>query len=166
MQVRNVHARTLPLAPGAVGLLIDSLGSTDDRLWPGGWPAMRLDRPLGPGARGGHGPIRYVVERYQRGRRVVFRFTAPAGFDGTHGFAAVPVSDDEATRLVHSLEMRTRGLAVLSWPLVYGPLHDALIEDSLDRAERELGLGPPAPARWSPWVRFLQWVLERAGNRR
>ncbi len=31
--------------------------------------------------------------------------------------------------------MSTHGLAVLSWPLVYRPMHDALIEDSLATAE-------------------------------
>jgi hypothetical protein len=125
---------------------------------------MRLDRPLGVGAAGGHGPIRYVVERYQPGRRVVFRFTAPAGFHGTHEFAAVSGGDGDATRLVHSLAMSTGGWALISWPLVYRPLHDALIEDSLDRAERELGIGPRVPTQWSPWVRLLRNVLQRVAR--
>ena len=86
MHVKNVHERTLRAPVGDVGPLLDGLGSPQDRLWPPAWPGMKLDRPLGPGARGGHGPIRYFVEGYEAGRSVRFRFTAPPGFDGWHGF--------------------------------------------------------------------------------
>jgi len=72
------------------------------------WPAMQLDRPLGVGASGGHGPIRYRVEVYEPSRQVTFRFTAPQGFDGTHTFEVEPVGTDQ-TRLRHKVEMRLRG---------------------------------------------------------
>lgn len=92
-----------------------------------------------------------------RGRRVRFRFTAPRGFHGTHGLDVEPVGPSH-TRLRHVLEMRTTGRARVSWPLVYRPLHDALLEDALDRAERAVG-GAPNPRPWSRWVRLLRWVL-------
>ena len=45
------------MAPGVAGRLLDGLSAADDRLWPKDrWPAMRFDRPLKVGARGGHGP--------------------------------------------------------------------------------------------------------------
>lgn len=114
---------------------------------------MRFDRPLGVGAAGGHGPLRYTVQEYERGVRIRFRFTAPAGFHGYHEYEAVP------GRLIHRLVMTTHGPARLSWPLIFRPLHDALIEDSLDTAQRSLGAAPHQPARWSGWVRLLRRAL-------
>jgi hypothetical protein len=52
--------------------------------------------------------------------------------------------------------------AALTWPLIFRPLHEALIEDSLDDAERALGGEPPA-REWSPWVRLLRRLF-RAGR--
>ncbi len=40
-------------------------------------------------------------------------------------------------------------------------LHDAVVEDLFDRAERALGTGPARPARWSPWVRALRPIAGR-----
>lgn len=158
MKVRNIHERLLPTLASQVGALLDSLASPEDALWPRRhWPAMRFDRPLGVGAVGGHGPIRYTVEAYEPGRRVRFRFTGPPGFHGFHGFEVEPV-DENRTLLRHVLEMRISGAAMLTWPLVFRPLHDALVEDSLDEAERGVG-GAPRGARWSGWVQVLRWAL-------
>lgn len=145
----------------AVGALIDGLAQTGDRLWPEDrWPAMRFDRPLGVGAVGGHGPVRYTVEAYEPGRSVRLRFTAPRGFVGTHGFEAEAARDGRRTVLRHVLVMRAEGPALLSWPLVFRPLHDAILEDSLDRAERSLGAEPEETC-WSLRVRVLRGVLGR-----
>lgn len=155
MRVLNVHERVIAAASQPVGALLDSLASPNDRLWPHDrWPAMRFDHPLGVGADGGHGPVRYRVETYEPGRAVRFRFRAPRGFHGTHGFDVAPL-DAGRTRLRHTLQMDASGPALLTWPLAFRPLHDALIEDSLDRAERSLGLRP-AGARWSARVRLLR----------
>lgn len=158
MPIRNAHERTLPAPAERVGALLDGLASPEDALWPRhDWPPMRFDRPLQVGAVGGHGPIRYTVEEYEPGRQVRFRFTAPRGFHGTHGLEVEPVDPDH-TRLRHVLEMRPTGAARVSWPLVYRPLHDALLEDALDRAERAVGgAAPPRPR--SHWVRLLRWAL-------
>jgi len=120
------------------------------------WPKMQFDQPLRIGARGGHGPIRYFVEAYVPGQSLRFRFTGPKGFDGYHGYEIVKAFD--STVLRHTVQMTTRGLAVLSWPLLFSPLHDALIEDSLATARASLGQ-PPNSRPWSPWVRFLRWVV-------
>ena len=161
MSVRNVHERLL-LAPAAqVGALLDTLATPGDALWPHQhWPAMRFDRPLAVGATGGHGPIRYFIEEYEPGRLVRFRFTGPPGFLGTHAFVVEP-EGTAGTRLRHELLMRTTGPARLSWPVVFRPLHDALIEDAFDRAALATGQAPAAPT-WSPWVRFLRVLLGRA----
>ncbi len=46
------------------------------------------------------------------------------------------------------------------WPLLFGPLHDALIEDSFDHAVAVVAETTYLPAR-SPWrVRALRWLLK------
>jgi hypothetical protein len=157
--VHNVHERLFQVKIERVGELLESLGSSHDRLWPRDcWPAMRLDRALQVGATGGHGPIRYVVQRHERGRAVWFRFTAPVGFEGGHGFDVEPTAG--GVRLRHVLTMVPRGGAYVSWPLVFRPLHDALIEDALDRVARAVGESVPQRA-WSPRVRLLRAMLRR-----
>lgn len=153
MRVTNVHERTLAAPPEAVGKLIDSLASDHDGIWPRGWPRMRLDRPLGAGARGGHGPIRYHVEAFIPGESIRFRFTAPRGFEGFHAFGVRP--DPEGTVLRHVVEMSARGRALFHWLLVIRPLHDALIEDAFSKAEESLGL-PITARRWSWQVKLLR----------
>ena len=157
MKVQNVHERVFPVSSNAVGALVDSLASRNDRLWPRElWPPMKLDKQLEVGASGGHGPIRYSVAQYLPGRSVIFRFTAPSGFIGTHRYEVISLGKEE-TLLRHVLEMRTSGLALLSWPLVFRPLHDALIEDSFDRAQVNLGL-KEKQSSWSLTVRILRWL--------
>jgi hypothetical protein len=164
MNVLNVHERELPAAPDRVGALVDSLASRNDMLWPKhAWPRMEFDRPLGVGARGGHGPIRYFVERYIPGDSIKFRFTSPRGFHGWHGYERITTTAGAAV-LRHTLEMRTDGLAVLSWPLIYRPLHDALIEDSLATGQASLGIVPGIKP-WSLWVRCLRQVVSRGKAR-
>ena len=158
MKISNVHERHIAAAPAAVGALIDGLAGPDDALWPSDrWPAMRFDRPLQPGGRGGHGPIRYDVEGYEPGRRVRFRFTAPAGLEGWHGFE-VERSETGAT-LRHVLEARARGRMRVFWPIVLRPLHDALIEDALDRAEAAIAGRTASPAPFPGRVRALRRMM-------
>lgn len=158
MEVLNIHERELEAELAQVGVLLDSLASEEDRLWPKHtWPRMELDRSLGVGARGGHGPVRYWVEEYTVSQSVKFRFTSPRGFDGFHGYTVLRGPEQTAV-LRHTLKMNTNGLAILLWPLLYRPLHDALIEESLDVAEVSLGL-PPRKEAWSLWVKALRWLV-------
>jgi hypothetical protein len=160
VEVRNVHQRFFAVAPERLAPLLDSLSSRHDLLWPiEHWPRMRFDRPLGVGASGGHGPIRYDVEAYVPGRHVRFRFRAPRGFEGRHALEVEPAGGGSTLR--HVLEMEARGPARLAWPLVFRPLHDALVEDALDKAERALTGGVARPARWSWRVRLLRALLQR-----
>lgn len=114
--VHNAHERQLPVPVEVAGRLIDTLALPVDQLWPSEqWPAMRLDRPLDVGARGGHGPIR-LPRRGLRTRTVCpVEFEAPTGFDGYHAYAPAPAPDGR-TSLRRTLFMRTIGAARLSWP--------------------------------------------------
>ncbi|MGI5193573.1 SRPBCC family protein [Streptomyces sp. CA-288835] len=156
MAVLNVHERLLPAGPAAVGALLDSLATDADRLWPGAdWPPMRLSDGLTPGSHGGHGPVRYTVCAYVPGQWVRFTFSGPRGFHGFHEYTVHPV-DTEHTLLRHTLAMRARGPARLTWPLLYRHLHDAVLEDSLDHAEHAITGQVARPARWSRYVRLLR----------
>lgn len=161
----NIHERTIPASADAVGRMVDTLGSAGDRVWPHErWPVLTLDRPLQVGAAGGHGPIRYRVESYNPGRRVRFRFLSPEGFVGTHGFD-IEDAGEGTTKLRHVIEMRTVGMAVLKWSMILRPLHDALLEDALDKVEgafRETG----PPRTWSRRVVLLRWLVRKSGGHR
>lgn len=160
MKVLNTHERRISAAFEDVGSLMDTLSSREDKLWPfEKWPAMKFDKPLQVGAGGGHGPIRYFVKSYNPGRCVFFEFTAPSGFKGFHGYS-VDYNESGELILKHLLEMKTSGTAVLSWPFVFAPLHNALIEDSFDKAERSLGLKSTGPM-WNLWVRILRWIFKK-----
>lgn len=164
MYVLNVHEREFRFSAQQVGELINSLASSGDLLWPKDmWLPMKLDRPLSVGATGGHGLIRYRIDKYRPGSYVHFRFLGPPGFDGYHAFEVVEVSPTR-TLLRHTLEMNTHGLALISWPIVFRPLHDALIEDAFARAEASLHKEPRVVG-WSLLVRLLRWILSagRAG---
>lgn len=166
MTVVNEHTRLLDAPVDDCGYLLDDLGSERDRLWPSDhWPAIRLAPGLTLGAPGGHGPVRYYVEALEPGRRVRFRFTGPEGFIGYHEFR-LEAHGTERTRITHVLAISPVRTARLSWPLVFRHLHDALIEDALDRAEASVaGREAPAPP-WSPYVRALRAAARPALSRR
>jgi hypothetical protein len=160
-RIVNVHRRNLPAPPDRLAHLIDSLSTPDDALWPNArWPRMKLDPGLQRGAKGGHGPIRYFVQEYIPGRNVRFRFTAPIGFDGTHEFVLERTGAGEAV-LGHILQMDAHGIAKVKWAVFYRPLHDALLEDALDRAEAHARGVEWQPRPLSAGVRLLRWIASR-----
>jgi hypothetical protein len=159
IRINNVHERELKAPLEKVGQLLDSLASKEDQLWPKDrWPAMRFDRPLQVDADGGHGPIRYNVESYEPGQNIWFRLKAPRGFNGGHGCEIIETGN-ETVVLRHRITMRISGPALLTWPLVIRPLHNALLEDALDLAECYCDPDAQPRSHWSSWVRFLRWAL-------
>jgi len=158
MKVLNIHERELKADYEQVAKLIDSLSSEDDLLWPNQcWPRMKFDRPLSIGAKGGHGPIGYVVEAYKPGQSIKFCFTRPKGFKGFHKFDVVKTKN-QPVLLRHTIEMELKGSALLTWPLVIRPLHDALLEDVLSTAQASLGMTPRI-SPWSLWVKIIRWIM-------
>ncbi len=165
MRILNVHERALAATPDQVGALLATLGSDGDRLWPWqDWPRMKLRDGPRVGSAGGHGPIRYVVEAVDPGRRIVFRFTRPHGWSGTHAFS-VTAKSERRTTLRHALRMEATGRGSLAWAIIFRPLHDALIEDALARAAAEVGETDVLPPRHSLYVRLLRRLMRRPRGR-
>lgn len=154
--VVNIHDREYLARAAEVSDVVATLSTENDRLWPSErWPRMKLDSGLAHGSRGGHGPIRYRVAKVDLDRRVIFDFTGPPGFDGWHAFSLVRTGAT-TTLLRHEIRMSIRGRARLTWPLFFRPLHDALIEDALDKVAGELGTTTHLPHRDGAWVSLLR----------
>jgi hypothetical protein len=161
MRIFNVHERWIRSSIESAGELIDSLAGDDDRLWPWeNWPAQKLDRPLAVGAKGGHGPIHYEVDAFSPGRLVHYEILPPTGFVGSHWFA-VDRCTESMVLFRHVINARAGFCAWLRWAIIIRRLHDAVIEDAFDKAERALIGGVENPARWSIWVRFVRWLMGR-----
>ncbi|TJZ54435.1 DUF2867 domain-containing protein [Streptomyces piniterrae] len=156
--VRDVHTRTIPASADIVGALIDRLGDDDDPLFPTpAWAPMRFDRPLGVGADGGHGPVRYRVGAHEPGRHLRFDFTD--GQTGFHSITVVPLGPDSC-RIEHVLESGLRGMERLLWHLAIRAVHATVVEEVFDNVERVVTGRVREPVRWSPRVRLfnrLEW---------
>ena len=123
------------------------------------WPRMRLDKGLTPGSKGGHGPIRYSVEKYVEGEKIVFVFSRPKGFDGRHWFEILP-KGSEKCEIRHTIDMCTNSMAGLQWIFAIRWLHDAYIEDAFDRVEQRFEPQKNIRSQWSVWVKTLRWLLQ------
>ncbi|MGA4862384.1 DUF2867 domain-containing protein [Streptomyces lavendulocolor] len=152
--VRNVHARVIEAPADRVGALLDRIASDDDPLFPAPvWPPMRFDRPLGVGAEGGHGPVRYTVTAHTPGRSVRFDFAPPA--DGHHRLDVEPLGPGRC-RLTHTLQERQGPGQALLWSLLVRPVHDTVVEELLDNAEHAAtGRTAAPPTTRPPLVRLL-----------
>ncbi|MFI6769029.1 DUF2867 domain-containing protein [Streptomyces sp. NPDC050355] len=161
--VRDVHVRTVAAPAEVVGALLDRIGSDRDPLFPTPvWPALRFDRPLGVGADGGHGRIRYRVGAYEPGRRIRFDFTEGAG--GWHEFTVRPLGSD-GCRVEHVLENQLPFGQLLLWTTAVRPVHATMVEEIFDNIERAATGRLAAPVRRSPRVRLLNrllWARPRA----
>jgi hypothetical protein len=163
MKILNVHERSMDGPRTIVSELLDGLSGPNDRLWPSDrWPPMKLDSPLHVGSAGGHGQVHYRVSEYIPGTKVAFSFDDSglvAGMEGAHWFEVIP--NGKQTVLRHVIEATCNFRTWLFWAVVVRPLHDALLEDALDRAERAVTTSSHGPSRWSLWVRFLHSLLRR-----
>lgn len=167
MKIESLHERRFKTKADSVGNILDTLSGPEDQLWPREtWPPMLLDRGLTPGAKGGHGVVRYDVEEYAPGRRAIFRFDGTgltADLDGRHYFEVIP--RNEYVILRHVIDAEGDFKAWLKWKVVIEPLHDALLEDALDRTEMALNGAVARPARWSSRVKVLRNLLAKKRRR-
>ncbi|MEV0114783.1 DUF2867 domain-containing protein [Streptomyces sp. NPDC050844] len=157
--VLNEHERVIKAPAEVVGALLDRLSADDDPIFPTpAWEGMIFDRPLGVGATGGHGPVRYSVREYEPGHRVRFDFTPPD--NGFHELTVEPTGERRC-RVRHVLRTRPQGMDRVLWPTLIRPLHNTIIEEVFDNIERVATGGCARPVRWSPLVRLynrLAWA--------
>jgi hypothetical protein len=159
MRIVSIHTRDLPVSAEELGKILNTLAGPDDKIWPiERWPndPIGFDRPLQVGARGGHGTIRYAVTAYEPGRRIGFEFEPGSGLRGGHRFEVEPDGKGGA-RLRHVLETEVDGIYRALRPVFLG-MHDALVEDLLDKAELAATGRVPRPARWPRWLRVANRI--------
>ncbi len=159
MNVLNVHKRIISQSKDQLEKELQTLSSSDDKVWPfGKWPRMKLNNGLKQGSKGGHGPIRYFVNQIEPKNYIEFKFTYPKGFHGIHRLDIKALNDSE-TELTHTIRMNTSGKDTLLWIFAVRWLHDALIEDAFDKVESNFD-GKERTPQWSWWVKFLRKNLK------
>jgi hypothetical protein len=163
LKVTNIHIRTIDQPLAKVSSLLGTLSSKGDMIWPKEkWPPMRFRDGLIVGARGGHGPIKYIIEKYNPGEIIEFKFIKPSGFHGIHRFELKTVKtlensdlENTKTEITHVIDMKTSGFGTFLWIFFIRPLHNALLEDALDKVENHF-LTTKKNTRWNLWVIFLR----------
>lgn len=157
--MRNIQSRVIDAPAESVGALLNDFGSDADVLWPKPqWVEAKLDRGLEPGSTGGHGPIRYTVTEFEPGKRVRLQFDPTIGIVGYHELIVAPRGESRS-ELTHVIDGRVRGSMRFLWPVAVRWVHEAVLQDLLDNAERAAtGTLTNGKSRWSPWVRFLRKV--------
>ncbi len=166
MRFERTHWREIDAPAANVGALIDTLGSEHDRLWPSAaWPTLAIgfDRELGVGAKGGHGPIRYVVSGYTPSEGVEFRFDPRSGVEGTHRLY-VQTLGPRRSRLTHIVDANL-GLRYAIMLPAFRAMHDAVLGDLLDRAELHATGRLPRPSVTPRWL-LAVYAIDKATSGR
>jgi hypothetical protein len=163
MKVLNLHKRIINQPISKIGELLNTLATDNDMmLATNKWPAMRLDKGLQVGSKGGHGPIKYYVTDYEAQKSVTFQFDL-SGINGFHKFELTKL-DTEKTELSHIIDMTTSGFATIKWALAIRWLHDAYIEDAFDKVENHFTTKKMA-SEWSLWVKILRKIMKPKRNK-
>ncbi|KGL63697.1 hypothetical protein PHEL85_0736 [Polaribacter sp. Hel1_85] len=135
-----------------------TLSTENEQIWPKEkWPEMKFKNGIKIGEKGGHGAIRYSVEKYNPNKIIQFKFLKPIGFNGVHKFEINELSITK-TEIKHTIDMNTKGKATLIWLLLIRPLHNALIEDAFDKVENNF-YKEKKSSSWNFWVKFLRKKL-------
>ncbi|KAB1153381.1 hypothetical protein F7018_17095 [Tenacibaculum aiptasiae] len=159
MKVVNIHHRTYNASLDNITDLFYTLSSTNDKVWPTEkWPRMTFKGGIKLGASGGHGPIRYKVEKYSPEKLIQFRFAKPLGFIGTHRFEIKEVQNNQ-TQVMHTIEMNTKGIGTLIWLLAIRSLHNALLKDCLDKIENNF-TQTKVHTQWNWYVKFIRTTFK------
>ena len=161
--IHNEHRRTVRATPGRAAFLLDEIAEPGNAYWPSDRLASPADGP--PAGRRRHRRARprpVLVHGLRTGTAGGVHLRARHRGIGTHTFDVLDGPTRDTCVLRHVISGRTHGLGVLAWPLAIRWLHDAVLEEMLDRAAVVLGDPPATPARWSPYVRLLRMAAGRA----
>ena len=160
MKVTNIHKRIIHQPKESISKILDSLSSGNDLLWPKEkWPPMIFKKGLVEGATGGHRPIRYSIKKYIPGSLIEFEFMKPDEFKGIHKFEITEIEKDK-TELKHTISMTVSGKGIFTWYFAIKWLHDALLEDCMDKVENNF-LTEKISSDWNLWVLFLRRIFRR-----
>ena len=160
MKALNIHTRTINQPKRKVTELLETLSTENDQIWPNEkWPRMKFKDGIKVGAKGGHGPIRYAVEKYNPDEIIQFRFSKPTGFNGIHKFEIKELTDKQ-TEVKHTIDMVTEGTGTLTWIFAVRSLHNALIEDGFDKLENSFS-DIHKKTEWNIWVKLVRIVLSK-----
>lgn len=159
MKIINIHTRVINQPIHQLEELFATLATKHDMMIATEkWPPMRLDKGLEVGSRGGHGPIRYYITRFNANKFVRFQFDMK-GFEGFHQFEIIELGP-EKSKLIHTIDMSTDGLGTIKWVVAIRWLHDAFIEDAFDKVESQFTLNKKT-TNWNLWVIFLRKIMSR-----
>ncbi len=160
MKVTTVHRRFIASPFDVVSSVLKTIGTHNDKVWPvDKWPAMRFQEGLKVGASGGHGPIRYTISAHRSGKHIRFAFIRPKLFHGYHEFE-LHMQSCSSCVLIHRINMNVVGWGIVQWIVAIRFLHDALLEDLLDKVEGNCVVKPKAKHNWSTWVRLLRSIAQ------
>lgn len=159
MNINNIHKRTINKSIDNISPLLSDITALNRLFWPHEkWPRIRFKNGLSTGNSGGHGPIRYDIEKYQPGQYIHFRFTKPKGIVGHHKLELNKI-DDLNTEIKHSVVAQSYGMGTYKWLFIIRWLHDALLEDAMDKIENQV-TSKTKHTSWNLWVRILRWFLK------
>ncbi len=164
LKVLNIHKRIIDQPKSKIVEILETLSTENDQLWPKEqWPAMKFKGGIQVGAKGGHGPIRYSVEKYDPNEIVQFRFSRPLGFNGIHKLELREL-ENQRTEVKHTIDMNTEGKGTWLWIFTVRSLHNALIEDGFDKLENHFS-EVPKKTEWNRWVKILRRQLQKKKRR-
>lgn len=160
MKIKNIHKRIVEQPKEKVAEILTTLSSENDKIWPNEkWPRIKFKNGIKVGTKGGHGPIRYSVEKYNPKKIIQFRFNKPAGFNGIHKFEINEI-DENKVEVKHTIDMITTGKGTFLWFFAIRALHNALLEDALNKLENNF-LTNKKVTEWSFWVKFMRKVFAK-----
>ena len=158
MKVINIHKRTIHQPKDKISKILNSLSTNNDQLWPKEkWPPMIFRKGLMEGATGGHRPIKYSIKKYIPGILLEFKFIKPDGLIGIHKFEITEIENDK-TEIKHTIDMTVSGKGIFIWYIAVKWLHNALLEDCMDKAENNF-LTEKKKTEWNLWVLFLRRIF-------
>lgn len=163
LKIKNIHKRIINQPLEKVAAALATISTENDIVWPTeNWPAMKFKNGIQVGAKGGHGPIRYSVEKYNPSEIIQFRFSKPVGFNGIHKFDLVEIAPQK-TQINHTIDITTSLGATFSWFFAIRSLHNALIEDGFDKLENNFS-NQKKKTEWNFWVKFLRKIIAKKRN--
>ncbi|PID57285.1 MAG: hypothetical protein CR986_09135 [Ignavibacteriae bacterium] len=160
MKITNVHQREYNYPISKLSKILETLSTEKDLMWPKeNWVPVILDNGLRVNSSGGHGRIRYYITKYEYGKLVEFCFTEPKEFVGKHYFELKKLNENK-TKVKHTIDVELNLKGLILWNLIIKWLHDALLEDCLDKIENNLektNVKTPHNA----WVKFLRKAFRK-----